>query len=257
MIAMFSPHPGHHGRSRRAGLDEPAAIPEKAAPVAAPDVAPELLPAPVPEAEAPAQEVPEAETAPAAESDALEPLPRRVPDLDHHRERLDQMLNAPERPGLEEMRQLLDAVRGWDPHAPAAISAGVEAATVQQHVPEGELPEPARVAPERHREPAPPAGMPVLIGLGGARRVAAVALDGMPQRRAIDGKPAIHLGDDPRNDGEAFALGLMTDAYLDALIASLLEERGIRRALRDTRPSRALAAPSFTARGEGGARDDG
>jgi hypothetical protein len=270
MIGLFSSHPGHRGR------------PRGAAPVAP-------LPAPVPEA--PAQE-PEAGTASLSwrtsleEAEAMttaasrelyggpeepardfgarrpaivtdgddEPLPRRVPgatlpSVPEPGSPADQVagyLTAPQRANPGQMRDLLKGLKNYNPHERGATMPNL---AVRDHAP---APAPAPAAREPERAPVP--GAAVLLSLSRTARTVAQPLDGLPERRTAGGKPVVHLGDDPCSDGEAFAVGGMSDAYLDGLIAVLMDERSARLKARDAATA---PVPVFTPRGtDGGARDD-
>jgi hypothetical protein len=89
----------------------------------------------------------------------------------------------------------------------------------------------------REPAPSPVPGAAALISLGRGTWKGA-PLDGLPERRTLGGRAVIHLGGDPRHPGEAWAIGGMSDAWLDALLAAVLDERGAR-----------LPAPSFTPHG--------
>lgn len=232
---MFSPHPGHHGRPRRAGLDEPAATPEKAAPVAAlADSAPEWSPAPVPEPE-PVTEAPAAEAT--GEQAPASPEPGSPAD------ELAGVLTASEMPGTDDLRRLLAGLRGYNPRE--------RGATMPNPVVRESRPQPAI----REPGPAPVPGATVLLSFSRTGPTVVQPVDGLPERRTASGKPVIHLGDDPRSDGEAFAIGRMSDAYLDGLITVLMEERSARLKARNgtTGAQPSLPAPAFTPRREEGA----
>jgi hypothetical protein len=290
MIALFSPHPGHRGRSRRTGQDEPEAIPEKGAPSLSSlaDGVPAPLAAPVPEAspQEPGAGTPslswrtsleEAEAAVTAASRELdgeqeqaardpgarraavvtdgdgEPLPRRVPgatlpsapEPGSPADQVAGYLAAPDRADAGQMRDLLNGLRNYNPRERGAT------------MPNPAVREPPPAPAPRSATPAPVPGAAVLLSLSRTARTVAQPLDGLPERRTAGGKPVVHLGDDPRNDGEAFAVGGMSDAYLDGLIAVLMDERSARLKARDavTRPA---PVPVFTpcGTGDGGDRDD-
>lgn len=266
-MALFSSHPGHRARPRRSAPGEPPTAPGQAAPVPP-------LAAPVPEA--PAQE-PEEGTAPLSWRTSLEeagaavtaasgeldivtdgddePLPRRVPgatlrlapDPGSPADKLAGLPTAPEMPPAGELRRLLDGIRGYDP--------GARAATMPSPALRDPAPQPAPRDPEPAPRPAPVPGAAVLLSFSRTAPTVAQPVDGLPERRTASGKPVIHLGDDPRNDGEAFALGLMSDAYLDGLITVLMEERSARLRARGggTGAQPSLPAPAFTPRREGAA----
>lgn len=153
------------------------------------------------------------------------------------------VLDASEMPGTEGLRRILDGLRHYDPQA--------RGATLPNPVLRESRPLPALSEPP----PAPVPGATVLLSFSRTGPTVVQSLDGLPGRRTASGKPVIHLGDDPRSDGEAFAIGRMSDAWLDGLITVLMEERSARLKARNgsTGAQASLSAPAFTPRREEGA----
>lgn len=177
------------------------------------------LPA-VPEETSITDDLAELEAADAAAEAAGIPAELPVPAADP-REEMARYLDGLQRPSVAELTRLLDSLRAWDPNAPAAIAGrpALPALTAPQPVLEPE--------PEPEPAPDPVPGAAVLLAIGGTP-TAPARLDGMPERRTVGGQPVLHLGDDPEHPGEAFAIGSVSDAWLDALIVVATEERDAR-----------------------------
>lgn len=288
MMTLFSSHPGHRAKPRRSAQGETPSVLAEAAPVAP-------LPAPVPEAPAPRpeegarplswgmslEEAGAAVTAasreldgeqeqaardfdarwPAIVTDGImtdgddEPLPRRVPGATLRpapepaspADELAAVLDADEMPGADDLRRIVKGLRSYNPHA--------RGATMPNPALRESRPLPALREPASAPVTAPVPGAAFLLSFCRTGPTVVQPLDGLPERRTASGKPVIHLGDDPRNDGEAFAIGRMPDAYLDGLIAVLMEEKSERLKARGgtTGAQPSLAAPAFTPRREGAA----